>query len=208
MVKKLEIIGIIMSLAGIVFKLLHLPGAGFLMIIGMSGLAMCYFLMSHPISQGNALNEDESKDSKDDSTTGILVKAAGMALSVAVLGILFKMQSYPGASFMLMVGTLSLIVIGVVGWFKYHQNRSPHMGRLLIRILVIGSLSGLLYSIPRELWLEIKYPDNPEYRQAVIDRWADPSSIELQNKEMEEYAKMHDLPYDSITGQIGDIESK
>ena len=196
----MERIFIVLSAMGITFKILHYPGASPLFIIGLGALATLYFIMMH-VPDKNESGETDVH-SKDNMFIGIVVKVGGIALSVAVIGMLFKIQFYPGGEFMLLIGVIALIAMGGLALYKFSQSRSIHLRDMLVRFVIIGSLAATLYAIPNETLFTWSYPNNPEYVKAMINTLSDPENREFQIQENIEYAKMRGYEYDTLNNKI------
>lgn len=67
-----------------------------------------------------------------------------------------------------------------------NNNFNPVLVRIIPVLLVVFGLSIL----PRDTWLNWKYPNNPEYVKAVLNLDKAPNNLELQQKQEEEWNKM------------------
>lgn len=93
----------------------------------------------------------------------------GLSLSVLTLGILFKIQLYPGASAMLKLGLIGVSVALLIGAIKYIKSRDIFYKSIFKRIIIFGGIGLFFYLLPKANWLTIRFPDNPDYVQAVIN---------------------------------------
>lgn len=89
------------ALAGGVFKLLHYPGANFMLIIGLSSLSLYHILRAFdtPILERQAI---------------MLHYVRNISKAVLLIGILFKMMHWPGSANMLFAGLGSLALSALV----------------------------------------------------------------------------------------------
>jgi hypothetical protein len=108
--------------------------------------------------------------------------ATGAVLSVALIGILFKTQRYPGADMQLILGVFGLTIILAFAIFKNLKSASTYYKQIIQRAAVIGGVALFLYSISDSQWLHWRFPNNPEYVEAVLKAQADPQNEELQNE--------------------------
>jgi NADH:ubiquinone oxidoreductase subunit 6 (subunit J) len=115
----------------------------------------------------------------------------GVVLSLTTIGILFKFQSWPMATFFLTIGLIGILVSFIVGVIKHSKTKSEYYTRILKRITIIGGLGLILLILPKETWLEIKYRNQPDYVDAVKKAMADPDNEELWEKVDEEQEKMN-----------------
>jgi hypothetical protein len=115
------VIGI--ALVGTLFKLQHWPGAGILLTVGLSSLAMLYF----PMGFYFLTNKSEK----------IAAAVSGLFLSYVPLGILFKVQHWPGASVMLTVSMVTVPMVYLALFFmrkKAKPDSLPFYNSMLLRI--------------------------------------------------------------------------
>lgn len=113
MKKVLTVIGYlsaILILFATLFKLMHWPGASFMIIVGMSFLLMFFiplFFINRMIENKNIWN--------------ILSSAIGfISLEITFAGIMFKIMHWPGASFMLIAGA-TILAVPAMGLYMAYQ---------------------------------------------------------------------------------------
>jgi len=164
---------------GLLLKVLHLPFSSLLLILGLSILSMSYlfagwFMFATPTRQDQ------------DTTTSILT---GIALSVMVLGLLFKIQVWPMASFFLLLSIPFTGVMLVV--LLITRNSKPELKRfysaMTIRTVPILVAALVMYPITERAFLNYYYHDNPE-KAALLDRIMhtdDPSIKRKLHQELE-----------------------
>lgn len=115
---------------GIMFKLMHWPGAGILLILGLTTLSMLYLLSFIKSNQGSAMEK-------------FAQKIMATSLSVMMVGMLFSIQHYPGSSTMVNVSVISgilglLLFTASTKRFDFWNHRYP------LRVLVFGLLTILM----------------------------------------------------------------
>ncbi|MGE0635898.1 MAG: hypothetical protein AB7G44_10135 [Bacteroidia bacterium] len=114
------VIGI--ALVGTLFKLQHWPGASILLVVGLSSLAMLYF----PLGFYFLTNKSEK----------IVATVSGMFLSFVPLGIMFKVQHWPGASAMLTIAMITVPLVYLALFFmrkKAQPDSLPFYNSMLLR---------------------------------------------------------------------------
>ena len=114
------VIGI--ALVGTFFKLQHWPGASILLVIGLSSLAMLYFPL------GFYFLTDKSEK--------IAAVVSGLFLSLVPLGIMFKVQHWPGASAMLTAAMITAPLVYLALFFmrkKAQPDSLPFYNSMLLR---------------------------------------------------------------------------
>ena len=96
---------------GALFKSMHWPGAGMMIVLGASSLSMYAILVSGFIKFSNIL----SPPSIDEQFKMFASKLKILALStsIVIIGLLFKIQHWPGAGPMLIVGMTSMAVVSI-----------------------------------------------------------------------------------------------
>jgi hypothetical protein len=95
------IIGGIALIFGFLFKVQHYPGAGIMLL--MAYLIICFFLI--PAILISILRDEKSKNLHVAYTIGAI------SLIIYLLGLLFKIQHWPGASPMLIAGAILLTTV-------------------------------------------------------------------------------------------------
>lgn len=103
----------ILLLAGTIFKIMHWPGAGVMMVLGAGILVLAYL----PMLLWHKLRESPSDER--------LMHLSGfVGLSLTTLGVLFKIMHWPGAGMMLVLGmsTLALLYVPVYFYKKYQTS--------------------------------------------------------------------------------------
>lgn len=94
----IELITGIIFLAGLTFKFVHYPGAALLLVLGLSLLSI--LLLTHFF-----------KGSAKDPLSSLMYKLSIGNGTMYILGILFKVMHWPGASFLLVVSMLSIAML-------------------------------------------------------------------------------------------------
>jgi hypothetical protein len=191
--KKAEIIIAALSIVAIGFNLLLIPGGAFLTVLTLSTLSIIYMYLSFAIFNDIRFRKIFRKESYAGISTMRIVGAVatGLALSMTTIGMLFKFQSWPGASFNLFVGLSALLIVTVIAVIKYLKTRSAFYTGVFKRVAVFGMLGLILLFIPNANLLEIKYRNQPAYLNALKSAMADPQNKSLWDKVEEERQKMY-----------------
>ncbi|MFA0964051.1 hypothetical protein AB9P05_19745 [Roseivirga sp. BDSF3-8] len=94
---------------GLLLKALHLQGANMVTALSLTALSCLYFYLGFALFNGIRLRRLFKRDSYTMSTWRIIGSVgAGMALSMVVTGILFKVMHWEGSNVMLTSGLLPL----------------------------------------------------------------------------------------------------
>jgi len=166
--KLVEIILIVFTIIGLIFKLMHLPLAGLILTISLMSLAMFYgisVIYKVATSVGNNTLSQTAKNSIP------LSVVSSMFLGILIIGILFKLMFWPMSGIMLLFGIMGTTVIFIVTLILFFTKKDlkPFCKELLIRVgswLFVGIL---LYSTSTETLIKIQYRDDPELARLIIN---------------------------------------
>jgi hypothetical protein len=183
--KKLELILSISSFVGIQWIMFFLiPGGTIILILSMFMLSLLYFFLSFVLFNNIGFRKIFRKVSyKDTSSNRILFSfVTGIFLSATVFSILFKLLFWSYASIILMFGIIGLFVISVILIRKRAKVDSPFYSDVLKRTIVACLVATILSLIPSQLMAKIRYREEPEYANALIDVMNNPNNAEYQRK--------------------------
>ncbi len=125
----------LVALALIGYQLKITKSSSFLMIIGMSILCICYYLLSI------------SKKVKCTSTMENYIYKSGLiSCSIGTLAVLYKLQHWLSAPLLLLISTTSLciILLYILVRQPWRMENSCITTRLIIRVLAIVSINLVL----------------------------------------------------------------
>lgn len=192
--KTIERILWILFLIGIIFNLALIPGGSILTVLIGGLLAMIYpligFFVINDLRINQLLKGGGLKNIKPLHVIGAIF--TGMSMSLFLIGLMFKLMMWPGASAMVFLGVLSSLIIIVISGVKYALSKSVYYTRVFIR-LVPMSVVALLLLVFSSTLIEIKYRNAPEYLKAIDAAAADPFNEALQQKVVEERMKMESV---------------
>lgn len=179
--KKAEIILAVLAVIALGFNLNRVPGASALTVLTLSSLSVFYMYLGFALFNGVRLRAIFKKGSFTEiskaRTFGAV--AAGLTLSVTLVGIMFKIQIWRGADLQLRTGLFGLAIVTAVGLVKYFKNKSPYYTRIFKRAAIIGGFGLILILSPSTMWTEIRYRNHPEYVEAFKKAMADPDNAAL-----------------------------
>ena len=160
--KRLERVLWIIVLIGAALKVFHLPFSSFLLIIGLSTLNIIYFLFAwllFPVPE------------RKDQLVWLSV-LGGIALSVALMAILFKIQLWPLSGFYLMIAvtTLPLLVISTLIVRSSRPDLAGYTRGMLARTLPVLVVCVLLQLLPGGTLTAFYYRNDPELAPYAIQR--------------------------------------
>jgi len=110
----------------------HLRESPQMIMVSMTTLAIFYFLSSYltPDIEGNF--------------GAIACRVLCISCSVCVIGLMFSILKFEGADQMILIGTTSLAISGVILAGYAISTGVRKLGPLLLRIVIIGGIFGLL----------------------------------------------------------------
>lgn len=170
------------------------PGGGAMTVVSLSAISALYMYLSFALFNGIRLREIFKRDSYKGIPVMRIIGAilTGSALSLTIIGLLFKFQSWPGAGVSLRAGLVGLIIAFIVGVMKYLKTKSDYYSRIFRRITVYGVLGLFFILLPKDTLLEFKYRNYPNYLESMKNAKAEPGNQELLNKVEEERKKMRE----------------
>ncbi len=171
---------LIIFIIEIVLKLFHFPGASTLLIISLSTMSMAYFAISFYLFC--------DKDIKRQNF-GLSIPT-GIFISVGLIGLLFKIQYWPGLSIYLAICSVAMAIVFVISLYlksKALPELKIYYRNMLRRTGFIFVLTLLFYLPSNATLLKIQYWDNPELARI--------NYLYFTYPENPEYKKMHDDYY-------------
>jgi hypothetical protein len=192
--RKTEIILLILTIIAIAMNMMLMPFAGILTVLTMSTLALIYFYMGialfNDIRFKYALKKESYKFTSTMKIWGGIT--TGIALSMTTIGIMFKLQSWPGALFNLWPGLIGLFFISIIGGIKFLKDRSWYYKRIFVRIAIFGGIGLAIGLVPETTWLELRFKEHPEYVEAMKRAMESPENNELWETVEAQRQKMHE----------------
>ncbi len=123
-------------------NLLSIPRSGIFATLTLSSLSLIYCYFGFALFNNIPLRQIFNKQSYKDTSTlrifGAIV--TGLVLSLTLIGILFKLQSWAHASYNLGAGLVGLLIVTVVGLIKYQNSKTDYYVKIFIRIAIFGGI--------------------------------------------------------------------
>ena len=187
--KKIELILGLAAILAIILKIIHLPGSTILLTLTFGTLATIYYIFSFALFNDIRLRDISKKASYMDTNAKKIIGAIGLglALSLIVIGGLFKLLFFPGADFQLRIGLIAIGLILLIATFFYFRNKTNYYKRIFKRIAIYGGLGLILYLTPKSTLIDIYYRNNPDNAELYKKVLADP----LNNNNNEEKSNNH-----------------
>lgn len=145
--KKAECILASLAIISVVLKLCSVDGAILLSTVSFITLSLFYlalsFLLLNDISLKNIFYRVAYKHANGKHILWAL--ASGFSLCVGILGVLFKLNKWPGGSMLLVMGMLFLICVVTVSLIRYVPRPAKFHAGILIRSGILFLVSMVLY---------------------------------------------------------------
>lgn len=170
MLKRIELLLIVLAILAINLHLLLWAGADLITIISLAGLALFYPFLSL------ALFLEDSKSIK------LTTMLPGLPFSIALIGILFKLQSWAGYEVNLLVGSLALVALIINRFTQKDSSQQLSYKVLTRRAIPILIVTLFMLALPKYAWIETKYSEFPDYIKTIKELDKNPESIPLQQK--------------------------
>ena len=180
--KRLEKILWGLFIIGLLFKIMHWPGAGILTVFSLALVSMLYFYLGfalfNEVKLRNAFNKSSYTNlPKLNLAFGI---AFGISLSIITIGFLFKFMLWPGANFNLMIGLIAIVICLVAYLLLSKQNKVSFAKQSFTRIIVIGIIGISFFFIQTDSIIDFYYQERPEYAEALKKVIKHPENIEYR----------------------------
>lgn len=132
---RLEIVLVSLALLGLLLKVLHLPFAGLLFVASLSVLILMYFLLPWLLFP---------RPSRHDQVLGLSL-FCGLAFTITMEGLLFKVQMWPMATFLnqlglLLTGIALALILAMRGGRNGLADYFNGLTRRALPLLMIGAL--------------------------------------------------------------------
>jgi hypothetical protein len=162
---------------GLLFKFFNIPGSSLVLILSLSVMAIIYFPVGFFFFSDKTIKNQNLP----------LSIVSGFFLSIIPIGMLFKLQYWPGGQINLLIGSISASVILIVTLFlnsKAKENLKTYYKNMILRTAILIILSASLYFIPSTTLIKLQYRNEPEFAKIKTLYYANPNN--------EEYRKQHD----------------
>ena len=193
--KRIEFITAFLIVLGIGMKLLLIPGGSVILGISLTVLACLYYpagiFYFNNIHLTGIFKKKSYKELSFLRVTGAV--AGGLIFSILCVGMLFKLLQLPGSRPMLIAGLCAGCLFLLIILIRFLINRGNTFYRdMVVRSLLILSLSGILYSVSGLTLVKIFYRNHPEYIQAYEKAANNPNDMDLQRQAEEIREKITD----------------
>lgn len=172
----------IVFLISLLFKFAGWPGGGALMVLSLTILTLCYFPFGFYF-----LNDKPVFKQK--LGTSILY---GWLLTIAIIGIEFKLMYWPGYAQMLLIGIMTTAILLIVAYMMHKKATTEetklYHKNLLLRTLILFFCALVCFLIPEKTIINMSFQNDEKLKELYIKKSENPNDLELQ-KEIELYHK-------------------
>lgn len=183
---KIEKIITVVFIIGLLFRFQDWPGGSLTLILSLTTLSLLYFVAAFYVFSDKTLKQQNLA----------LSIASGVFLSIAPLGILFKLKHWPGAAVLLFVGTIvSIVILFFVLILKPRSpgNLAVYYRNMVIRTTVLGAICLLLFFTPISILLKLQFGNDPELIRLKTQYYHYPDNIDYKREHDEYMNKLDSL---------------
>jgi len=169
---------------GLIFKFTFLPGGSILIVFGLFLLAMIYYPLGFLFFNEIPLKRVFKKVSYKGISAARIIGAIGlgMGLATVLVGLLFKIQHFPGANANLFGGLFLTLIVLIIAGMKYRKSKDVFYKKAFVRIAIIGIFGLFIALLPNLAIEKFQYRNYPKYIEALENYVQDQSSQELKEK--------------------------
>lgn len=190
--KRVEKVFLIILIVSLIYKYLYGVGSSLLLLLSINLLAVFYLYFSFALLNDIEFRKIFKKASYPKNVRKRLAISifTGIAISTSLMGILFKIQDYPGADLLLLASLGFTMALSLITLYKNYKVDGDFYFNVFIRVGITALIIISMFKIPEKALLEWQYPDSPEYIKAVIDVRNNPKNDSLQEIKRLEFEKM------------------
>jgi len=193
-IARMERIALILFLIGITFKILHYPFAGPMLIISLGTLAIVYAMDGFQLisTQYEVLDGFQTESIKQENQSSLLNIVTGLFLSIACIGLLFRLMYWPFSQPYLAIATVGLPVVfcwmfTVRSKVVFEETAKKYLFKML-RITLFFALTATLYSISLKTQIDLENWNDPEMARLKYRALSNPTN-KAYKKDYLEYRK-------------------
>ena len=189
--KKTEIIFGILLLISFILRFFLVPGGIILSVFSLSILALLYQVFGIVIFNNIKIRNLFKKESFRGVSAIQLIGSVGVGfgLSMVCIGVLYKLQNWPGANFTTIVGLSIIILLTLITFIEYLKSKRNYFSRILKRVVLFGIFGFVFLSLNSMSITKIEYRNHPDYLKAIENYLNDTTNDTLKEKMEYEYLK-------------------
>ena len=179
-----EIILVVIFCIGAFFKINHYPGGSILLIISLGNLSLLYSYFSFILLNGIKGRKMFKKSSYEGIPAWRLLMTIilGFGIGVLMLGVLFKVQMYPGFSIMMKIGFMGTIISLTVFVVKYFTSSDAFVRSNLRRLIPIVLIGTFFYTITADDIIDYNWGAGSEYATLKKELLRNPENQEARER--------------------------
>lgn len=170
------------ALLSLILKFFLITGGGILCVLSFSVLSGFYFYLGFAYFNDLKMSQIFKSSSYKMISNKRLIGGicSGLALSILLIGFMFKLMQWPGQTMNLILGLLCTFVILAIIVITTKGKIDLYYKRILIRLALTGLLGLFFIVISDSVIIKIQYRNYPRYIEAFKKLQEQPSSVELQ----------------------------
>lgn len=186
--RKTEIILAALAVLGFIMMMMLWPGGAFLLIVSLGLLSILYYPLGFFIFSGIRLRRLFKRDSYKETTVLRILWSLGVGqvLAALCLGLLFRMNDYPGSGPMLTIGLLTSAIVLPLAVFRYSKTKSAFFKRVIIRMTIWGVLGLIFLPISSLSIQKLQYRNHPQYIEMLNELDENPEDESLRKRAEQE----------------------
>ena len=170
-------------IVGLLFKIMHWPGAGILTVLSLAFVSILYFYLGVGLFNDLSINSMFKKESYSHNQRFNMLFGAvfGVILAILVIGFLFKFMLWPGGDLMLVAGLISLSISWLFYFVLSKSGKVSLAKKSFTRIIIVGIISVSLYAIQSDAIIDFYYPNDSNYAEALKEIVNNPTDSVTQD---------------------------
>jgi hypothetical protein len=152
-----EIIFVVLFLLASVLRIFHVPGSIFLTLIALVLLSSYYMLFGFW-----AFSHKDKKTQVTENILGLSIPA-GFFAALGIVGVLFKLMLWPGASFGLIIGGFSLTLMYLIATgMLFVSEKKIFLRNIIIRMVVLSFVCYAMFFVSGKTIYRMAHSNDPE----------------------------------------------
>lgn len=171
-------------IVAIILRLFNIPGHGLLTVLTLGVLGVLYFPVGFYFFCDKQIKRQNIA----------LSIVSGFFLSYVPIGILFKLQHYPGQKIMMIVGLISGLTFLIVTYFllrRTSEDLRTYYKNMFLRTLVLAITVTFFAFFPTKVITQIQYRDDPQ-RVILLNKIEDDPDNMQYREDLREYLNQKD----------------
>ena len=174
-----------------VLRLLNVPGHGILTVFDLGLLSILYFPLSFYFFSDKEIKRQNIA----------LSIVSGVFLSIIPIGIMFKLQHYPGQFLFMIIGLVSGLTLFVLTYIlrkKCNDDLQTYYKNMFKRTLILSVAAIVFTLLPSKTIIQIQYHNDPELVRLSIQVIENPDNDQFREDLQKYYQKNDSIEFSKI----------